>query len=317
MDSNVLQNGYQLGEYAIESVLGKGGFGITYLARDTKLGARVAIKEYFPQGLAVRNQQLAIVSKPGNATKDYQWGLQQFLKEAQALARFKHNHIVRVLRFLELNGTAYMIMEYEQGQGLQDYMKENGQLDEKMLLQIFVPVLNGLQAVHSAGLLHLDIKPDNIYLRADGQPMLIDFGSARQTARGPDAEERIALTPAYAAIEQYPDKGKQGPWTDIYSIGASLYHCISGKQPVDALRRYQSLLKYKADPLTPASKLEQSGYSEYLRECVDWAMQIYPSHRPKGAIELQEGLMGKGRPNKKSQPIIAPKAKPQQPEPEP
>jgi WD40 repeat protein len=308
MASAALPHGYKLGEYLVESVLGQGGFGITYLAKDTKLGARVAIKEYFPRGLATRNDQYSIVAKPGNAAKDYQWGLEQFLKEAQALARFKHNHIVRVLRFLEVNGTAYMVMEYEEGEGLSDYMKkQGGRLDEPMLLQIFVPILNGLQAVHSAGLLHLDIKPDNVYLRSDGQPMLIDFGSARQTARGPGAQERIALTPAYAAIEQYPDKGKQGPWTDIYSIGASMYHCMSGKQPIDALRRYQTVLKYKTDPLTPATKLEVDGYSTYLRECIDWAIQIYPSHRPKGAIQLQEGLMGKGRPGKQqAQPVIKP-----------
>ena len=308
MASAALPNGYQLGEYLIESVLGEGGFGITYLAKDTKLGARVAIKEYFPHGLTTRNDQFSVVAKPGNASKDYQWGLEQFLKEAQALARFKHNHIVRVLRFLEVNGTAYMVMEYEEGEGLSEYMKKHGgRLDEATLLKIFVPVLNGLQAVHSAGLLHLDIKPDNVYLRSDGQPVLIDFGSARQTARGPNAQERIALTPAYAAIEQYPDKGKQGPWTDIYSIGASMYHCISGKQPIDALRRYQTILKHKADPLIPATKLEVEGYSKYIRECIDWAIQIYPSHRPKGAIQLQEGLMGKGRPGKQqTQPVIQP-----------
>jgi WD40 repeat protein len=294
--------------------LGIGGFGITYLAHDSKLGARVAIKEYFPQDLASRNARMTIVPNPGNAARDYEWGRQQFLKEAQALARFKHNNIVRVLRFLELNGTAYMVMEYEKGQSLLEYMQSHGQPDERMLLQIFLPVLNGLQAVHSTGLLHLDIKPDNIYLRADGQPMLIDFGSARHTARGPDAGERIALTPAYAAIEQYPDKGKQGPWTDIYSIGASLYRCITGGEPVDALSRYQSILKYKADPLTPAAKLEKSGYSAYLRECIDWAMQIYPSHRPQGAIELQEALMGKRRPGKEAaQPVVAPKPGPSTP----
>ena len=297
---SALPNNYQLGEYIIESVLGKGGFGVTYLARDSKLGARVAIKEYFPHSLAMRDGQMAIAPKSADANENYKWGLDQFLKEAQALARFKHNNIVRVLRFLELNGTAYMVMEYEEGEGLAEYLKKhNGRLDEPMLLQIFLPVLNGLQAVHSAGLLHLDIKPDNIYIRSDGTPILIDFGSARQTARGPDAEDRIALTPAYAAIEQYPDKGKQGPWTDIYSIGASMYHCITGKPPLDAMNRYKTILKYKADPQTPATKLKQEGYSNYIRECIDWASAVYPSHRPKGALQLQEGLMGQGRPGKK------------------
>lgn len=312
MPDNNLATGYQLGEYQIESVLGAGGFGITYKARDAKLGADVAIKEYFPQSLALRaDSQGTIIPRTDNPTfaKDYQWGLDQFLKEAQALARFKHQHIVRVLRFFDLNGTAYMVMEYEQGQTLPQYMEDNGgRLNEKDLLRFFIPILNGLQAVHQANLLHLDIKPDNIYLKEDGQPMLIDFGSARQSARGPQAGERIALTPAYAAIEQYPDKGAQGPWTDIYSIGASMHHCITGKQPVDAMRRYQALLKYKPDPVLPAIKLkEELGYSAYVLECIDWAMQVHPNRRPKGALQLQEGLMGRGRPGKEAMPVMTPK----------
>jgi WD40 repeat protein/serine/threonine protein kinase len=311
MSSDALTSGYELHDYSIESVLGTGGFGITYLARDSKLGTRVAIKEYFPRDLARRNEQMTIVPMPGAAAGNFEWGRQQFLKEAQALAQFKHNNIVRVLRFLELNGTAYMIMEYEQGRGFLDYIQSKGQPDERMLLQVFLPILNGLQAVHRAGLLHLDIKPDNIYLRADGPPMLIDFGSARNVARGADTAGPTALTPAYAAIEQYPGKGKQGPWTDIYSIGASLYRCISGNDPVDALTRYQATKHHKPDPLTPATKLEQGSCSVYLRECIDWAMQVEPSRRPQGAVELQDALMGKGHPHRKPvQPVVASRAEP-------
>lgn len=308
MSKDALPRGYELHDYSIESVLGTGGFGITYLAHDSKLGTRVAIKEYFPQDLAHRNEQMAIVPISGAAAESFEWGRGQFLKEARALAQFKHNNIVRVLRFLELNGTAYMIMEYEQGQGLLDYIRSKGQPDERMLLQVFLPILNGLQAVHRAGLLHLDIKPDNIYLRADGPPMLIDFGSARQVARGADTAGPVALTPAYAAIEQYPGKGKQGPWTDIYSIGASLYRCISGSDPVDALTRDLAAKQHKPDPLTPATQLEQGGYSAYVRECIDWAMQVEPSRRPQGVVELQDALMGKGHPLRKPvQPVVAPR----------
>jgi len=308
MSLDALLCGYELRDYSIESVLGAGGFGITYLAHDSKLGTRVAIKEYFPQDLARRNEQMTIVPSSSAAAESFEWGRRQFLKEAQALAQFKHNNIVRVLSFLELNGTAYMIMEYEQGQGLLDYICAKGQPDERMLLQVFLPILNGLQAVHRAGLLHLDIKPDNIYLRADGPPMLIDFGSARQVARGADTAGPVALTPAYAAIEQYPGKGKQGPWTDIYSIGASLYRCISGSDPVDALTRDQAARQHKPDPLTPATQLEQGGYSSYVRECIDWAMQVEPSRRPQGAVELQDALMGRGHPQRKpAQPVVAPR----------
>lgn len=311
MSKDALPRGYELHDYSIESVLGTGGFGITYLAHDSKLGTRVAIKEYFPQDLARRNEQMTIVPVSGAAAETFEWGKRQFLKEAQALAQFKHNNIVRVLRFLELNGTAYMIMEYEQGQGLLEYIRSKGQPDERMLLQVFLPVLNGLQAVHRAGLLHLDIKPENIYLRADGSPMLIDFGSARHVARGTDKGGPIALTPAYAAIEQYPGNGTQGAWTDIYSIGASLYRCISGSDPVDAPTRYQAIRQHKPDPLTPATKLEQGGYSVYVRECIDWAMQVEPSRRPQRTIELQDALMGKGSPHRHPvQSVVAPTSEP-------
>lgn len=299
MSSEALYRGYDLQDYTIESVLGTGGFGITYLAQDNNLGTRVAIKEYFPRSLASRDAQNAVVPRTGEAGENYEWGRQQFLKEARALAQFKHNNIVRVLRFLELNGTAYMIMEFEAGQGLYEHIKKNGRPNERLLLQVFVPILNGLHAVHRAGLLHLDIKPDNIYLRDEGTPMLIDFGSARNVARTVAADDRIALTPAYAAIEQYPNQGKAGPWTDVYSIGASMYYCISGKEPIDAMTRQKAVRAGQTDPLTPAVKLEEGGYSDYLRECIDWAMQIEPTRRPISAVDLQEALMGKGVPGRK------------------
>ena len=299
---NALQTGHRLAEYAIESVLGHGGFGITYLARDMTLGAQVAIKEYLPHEIASRDQETAILpNATRNAIHDYHAGLKNFVKEARALARFKHPNIVRVLRFFEANSTAYMVMEYEQGTSLADYLSKRGQkLDEPELLRIFLPVLNGLHAVHGNGLLHLDIKPENIYLRGSGDPMLIDFGSARQAISGSGHLQRVALTHGYAPMEQYPDKGKPGPATDIYGIGASMYRCISGKHPEDALERYQDILKYKTDPLTPAVTVGKRHYRQQILECVDWAMQIYPKDRPQSAREMQDGLMGKNRPVRQS-----------------
>ncbi|KPL27922.1 MAG: hypothetical protein AMJ72_06205 [Acidithiobacillales bacterium SM1_46] len=295
---SALPVGYTLAEYTIESVLGTGGFGITYLARDTSLGALVAIKEFLPHEIAVRDPKTsAVMPKPTrDAVRDYHWGLKNFVKEARALARFKHPNIVRVLRFLEANGTAYMVMEYEQGESLADHMKKSGdRLDEAMLLRIFIPILNGLHAVHEAEMLHLDIKPENIYLRADGSPMLIDFGSARQAITGAGHVSRIALTHGYAPIEQYPDKGKPGAYTDVYAIGASMYRCITGKRPDSSVDRYQAVLKYTVDPLTPAIKLGKKRYQQNLLECVDWAMQIHAQDRPRSARELQDALMGKLR----------------------
>lgn len=297
--SHALDSDTQLGEYVIEKTLGTGGFGVTYLARDSRLGTQVAIKEYFPSAYALRDPEGIVTPKnTEQAQKIYPWGLEQFLKEAQALAQFKHNNIVRVLRFMEANGTAYMVMEYEPGQSLAEQLEAgDGTLTDSKLLQVFIPILNGLQAMHEAGLVHLDIKPDNIYIGADGRPILIDFGSASQIA-AQKATGQVAITPAYAAIEHYPDKGKRGPWTDIYSIGASMYRCIAGNPPVGSLERYKSILQYQKNPLILTTELDVSGYPEYLRDCIDWSLEIYPQKRPHSALMLQQGLMGKGRPGK-------------------
>lgn len=290
--SAALPVGYRLGEYAIEAVLGHGGFGITYRARDTRLGAQVAIKEYFPQVYAVRTDKSTIVPGPGADLENYRWGLSEFLKEAQALAKFKHPHIVRVLRYLEANGTAYTIMEYEQGQTLSSYLTQHGGvLDEAALMRVFLPVLSGLEAVHEAGLLHLDIKPDNIYLRANEQPMLIDFGSSRQM-RG-EASQKVTLTPGYCALEQYPGHGEVGVWSDVYGIGAALYRCMTGKGPVDALERYQTFARTHADPLRPATAFDRPFYAAHTRQCVDAALKLSAAERPGSAFVLQQGLMGK------------------------
>lgn len=296
---SALPAGFLLAEYTIESVLGHGGFGITYLAHDTSLSAQVAIKEYLPHSIAGREGDTALITPKSSrgAIRDYQWGLKNFIKEARALAKFKHPHIVRVLRFIEANGTAYMVMEYEQGRTLADLLKSDGpRLEESSLLRIIIPILNGLHAVHEIGMLHLDIKPENIYLSTEGRPFLIDFGSARQSISRTGQVRQVALTPGYAPMEQYPDKGKQGPWTDIHALGATLYRCVIGKKPIDALDRYRAVLDYDTDPLRSAvSKAGRNRYQNNLLECIDWALKIYPKDRPQSARELQDGLMGKRR----------------------
>lgn len=289
---SALPVGYRLGEYTIAAVLGEGGFGITYRARDTKLGLDVAIKEYFPGIYATRTDASTIVPRPGTDLDNYKWGLSEFLKEAQALAKFKHPHIVRVLRFLEANGTAYTIMEYEEGETLSSYLrKHGGVLGEPRLLQIFLPILNGLQAVHDAGLLHLDIKPDNIYLRGYEHPMLIDFGSSRQM-RG-DTGGKVTLTPGYCALEQYPGHGDISVASDVYGMGATLYRCITGKAPVDALERERAAARTRIDPLPPAASFERPVYSPHIRDCIDRALMLAAAERPASAYALQQGLMGK------------------------
>ncbi len=292
---DALPRGYELAEYTIEAVLGHGGFGVTYLARDRQLGTQVAIKEYLPHDIARRKGQTNVIANADDKTVvTYRVGLREFLKEGQALARFKHENIVRVLRFLEANGTAYMVMEYEKGESLAQYLRHNGpRLDQAALLRIFLPIMNGLHAVHQAKLLHLDIKPENIYLREDGNPMLIDFGSARQALVGPGQAHAVALTPGYAPVEQYPSGGKQGPWTDVYAIGASLHRCICGKRPIASTERHQAILRYEPDPLPPALELGQGRYPNYILGSIDWALRIHANERPQSARELQDALMGK------------------------
>jgi len=296
LPGHVLPLNYRLDEYVIQSILGQGGFGITYLARDARLGALVAIKEYFPQAYAQRDRTLTIHPNTQGDTGDvenYRWGLREFLKEARALAQFKHANIVRVLRFLEANGTAYMAMEYEEGESLSGHLaRHGGFLSEPALLQIFLPILTGLQAVHDAGLLHLDIKPDNIYLRRTGPPMLIDFGAARRR-QGEGRGEKVALTPGYCALEQYPGHGELGTWSDVYSLGATLYRCITGKEPADALERERGLKKLHLDPLVPAARFDRPHYSACIRASVDAALALSADARPRSAAALQNGLMGK------------------------
>ncbi|MFL6655558.1 MAG: serine/threonine protein kinase [Sulfurifustis sp.] len=292
---NALRPGATLAEYTVDSVLGFGGFSITYLARDTALGSFVAIKEYLPQEIARRDHEATYVVPLASkeAIRHYHWGLRNFVKEARALAQFKHANIVRVLRFIEANGTAYMVMEYEQGQTLAQRLKDaHGRLDESALLRIVMPILNGLQAVHQAGLLHLDIKPENIYLRRDGSPMLIDFGSARHAMTESRPSGRVTLTHGYAPVEQYPDKGTLGPWSDVYALGATMYRCVTGKRPDEAPQRYRAILDYKTDPLEPATRAARGRYQPVILQCIEQAMQIHAKDRPQSARELQDALLG-------------------------
>ncbi len=291
---DALPHGYELQEYTIEAVLGHGGFGITYRAHDRNLQTEVAIKEYFPSELSARQDIAEVAPKQTpKAQRDYHMGLKNFVKEARALAHFKHPNIVRVLRYLETNGTAYMVMEYERGQSLADHLRLHGpRLDESALHRIFLPILNGVRAVHEADMLHLDIKPENIYLREDGTPMLIDFGSTRQ-AISHTMPDKFLVTHGYAPIEQYPDKGKQGPWTDIYALGASMYRCVTGKRPVNAIERYQAILTYRVDPLAPAAVAGKDHYSPQLLDAIDWALQVYPRDRPQSVREFQDRLLRK------------------------
>ncbi|MFA7240276.1 MAG: serine/threonine-protein kinase [Sulfuricellaceae bacterium] len=282
---NALSPGYRLNEFEFDRVLGVGGFGITYLGKDTTLNLKVAIKEYFPNELAVRDENLNVLPKSPDCEETYRWGLDRFLQEAQLLARFNHPNIVRVLRFFEANDTAYMMMQYEDGESLDDKLKKAGAPpDEDYLQRILFPLLDGLKAMHDQGFLHRDIKPGNIYIRrSDGSPVLLDFGAARAQMRGNEQLTAI-VTPGYAPFEQYFADGYQGPWSDIYAFGAVVYKAITGKPPPEAASRV------KNDTMAPAIQVGQGRYSDKFLRAIDWALQTDEKKRPQTIEDWQRAL---------------------------
>ena len=284
-DLRALPIGYVVSDYRIDGVLGHGGFGITYLATDAMLNRRVAIKEYFPREFAVREGTL-IVRAAGNKEdrETFSWGLKRFLDEARVLALFDHPNIVAVRRFFESNGTAYLVMDYCDGVPLDELIKKKGPLNSDQLNRLLIPILDGLERVHNANFLHRDIKPANIFIRSDGSPVLLDFGAARQEVVSHSKSVTSLATPGYAAFEQYSTHGKQGPWTDIYGLGATLYRAITGEKPQDAPDR---ILEDTLEPLTAKSL---PGFDGRLLRAIDMAMEVRPNQRPQSVQQWRSQL---------------------------
>ena len=261
-------------------VLGVGGFGVTYLADDVRLGRSVAIKEYLPNEFAVRAGE-TVHPKSRSDEEDFAWGLKRFLEEARTLARFRHPNLVRVLDYFEVNHTAYIVMDYEEGEALDRVLERRGTLSEAQLKRVLLPIVDGLKEVHAAGYLHRDIKPSNVFIRrSDESPVLLDFGSARQ-ALGRKSKSLTAVASAgYSPPEQYESEGEQGPWTDIYALSALCYRAITGTAPIEAPRRMSQLIQRRPDPLSKLANEQAPGYPKVFLAAVDQGLELAPADRP-------------------------------------
>src|SRR5262249_48032696 len=234
---SALAAGLMIGRYKIVSVLGEGSFGITYHCHDSQLHRDVAIKEYLPRSLAIRQGDTQVLPRSTDVSKDFVWGRSRFLDEARILARLSHvPAVVRVHDFLEANGTAYVVMQLLAGQTLAQRLERQTRLPQVAIEQILPALLDGLEQIHTVGFLHRDIKPTNIMLSSDDSPTLIDFGASRAAVAGRTKEMTAIFTPGFAAPEQ-SSAGKQGPWTDIYGLAATLYACVRGEPPPSAMER--------------------------------------------------------------------------------
>ena len=278
---NALTPGHRLHWYVIEGVLGQGGFGITYLADDTNLDRKVAIKEFLPVELAVRTENGSVMAASSNREQGYGWGLERFISEARTLAKFNHRAIVRVHSVFEANNTAYMVMDYEEGETLKSLLMREKTLGEAQLRHILAPILDGLEWVHQSGFIHRDIKPSNVFIRRDGSAVLMDFGSARQ-ALGPRTTTLTNMvSPGYAPFEQYMTDGeRQGPWTDIYGAGATLYRAVTARSPLDAIRRSEGILREGRDAIVLAVEAASGRYSRAFLMAIDHALAFNVEQRP-------------------------------------
>lgn len=287
-----LPDGLDIAGYRIVKKIASGGFSIVYLAYDED-GNAVAIKEYLPSSLALRQPgELVPLISPENLPI-FRIGLKCFFEEGRALARITHPNVVSVVNFFRANETVYMVMAYESGRSLQEHIlrrRDRGEkplVSERFIRKMFNQVMTGLREVHTNKLLHLDIKPANIYLRVDGTPILLDFGAARQTLRTDSPKLYPMYTPGFAPPELYSKNGNLGPWTDIYSIGASMFACMVGTPPQPADQR-----KVNDRMDTHFRKLE-GVYSAELIEVIRWSLKVDPLERPQSVFALQKALKTK------------------------
>ena len=303
MEENLycLRKGTRLiGRYTIEGVLGQGGFGITYLGMDELHKKKVAIKEFFPQGIVTRNieyEDTVTVTLVGEK-ENYDKGKERFLKEAQTMAMFsKDKGIVKALDFFEINNTAYIVMEYLEGVTLKQYLRENERIDAEDLVELLVPLIEALDEIHSQGLIHRDISPDNIMVLPDGRIKLMDFGAARDYTEFGEKSLSIVLKPGYAPPEQYQTHGVQGPWTDIYALCATMYKCITGENPPDAIDRLvdDHLKKISAFGISVSPQIEKAiikgmsvAANDRYQNVGDFCEDLYGGYEERSVLGAEE-----------------------------
>ena len=304
---NALPIGTRLEEYEIGGVLGRGGFGITYRAVDVTLGKVVALKEYLPRDFATRTSAGSVESRSDADRELYEWGREKFEEEGRTLARFNHPQVNRVLRFLEANGTAYLVLEYIEGETLSRVLVREERLSQAVLERLLGDVLSGLEEVHGAGYVHRDLKPGNLMVRSDGGSVILDFGAARQEmgqrvrgARG--TSSIVPYTPGYAPVEQEIGQWNRiGPWSDLYALGMVAYRCVSGlgeeQVPLSTERQYRRL---RGEPdLRPATEVGAGQYDEELLKVIDWAIEIQEEDRPQSIAEWRTAVPKKKQDKRK------------------
>jgi serine/threonine protein kinase len=313
-EANTLPVGFALAEFRIERVLGEGGFGIVYLALDTQLGRHVAIKEYMPASMASRNADLSVTVTSPRHRETFDLGLRSFVKEAITLARFDHPALLKVFRFWEERGTAYMVMPYLEGQTLKQVLRERPDAPPEAWLRAMLdPVLDGLEHLHAHHILHRDIAPDNIQILPNGMPLLLDFGAARQVIGDATQALTVILKPGFAPIEQYSDSAmlRQGAWTDLYALAAVCYFAISGKPPPAAAARVMH------DEMPSAASIGAPRYSAGLLEFIDACLHVRPQDRPQSVAEARRFLTPRLAPAPAPAPVAPPPAMAPPPPPDP
>ena len=280
------QGSLLLGRFRIQKVLGYGGFAVTYLAADEDLQKLFAIKEYFPSEFAVA-EGTQIEARPGRED-EFHWGLTRFLEEARILARFQHPNIVGVSQIFEANDTAYIVLEYQSGRSLKSWLEEiGGAPDQAEIDLILAPLLDALESLHRNDVIHRDIAPDNIYIRDDGSPVLLDFGSAREDIVAKAKTVTATIKDGFSPIEQYSTRGSgQGPWTDIYALAGTLYFAITNCKPQQATERIIS------DAMESSQNLAPNGFRLSFLQALDWALALQPKDRPQNIGDWRSALHG-------------------------